>query len=512
MKKIYFSLLVLLTCSFGYGQTTVTYDFSSSGAVSGINEVSPGISLDSNIGFGSFKNSGTSNPGIFSNQLRLYQNATKGGSIIIYANNGVTITDVVVNASSRTGDAGYTVDNGSQTNLTGSPTYSINGITATSQVEFFQKEAGSSNRIYVDTFSVTYTSSGGGSCSITDLVLSNVACNDNGTTSDASDDFITFDLNPTGSTLGSSYTISVNSGSVTPTSGTYGSTTSFTLNNGSAGGGDLDVTITDDADNTCTATETITDPGSCSSGGGGSTSTIVKQDFDTNNTWSFSSNVTFFSHKGSNTLNNVYPLPDGWTDDGFLGEIDITNTNSVFSSIGLFSGELLGTSDLDDEGDFGASSATLTFAQQNVSGYTSLEISFDYETVGLDSTDELEYIVIEDGTPGSTVALAKNNSGTEVVTISATNTVQLEIIFTQNGGSDYIGIDNVTLYGTLSSTNDSDSDIVTTSFDPTDNIDYTTYSASNGLTTANAIKVGEFKFVMGVQLMMQMLWALFLQI
>ena len=112
-------------------------------------------------------------------------------------------------------------------------------------------------------------------------VLSNVDCNDNGTTSDASDDFITFDLEPTGSGLGSDYTVSVNSGSVTPTTGSYGSVTSFTLDTGTAGGGDVDVTITDDADNTCTATETITDPGSCSSGGGGSTSTLYNADFST---------------------------------------------------------------------------------------------------------------------------------------------------------------------------------------------------------------------------------------
>jgi hypothetical protein len=139
------------------GQTTVTYDFAASGAVTGLNEDAPGIALDANIGFGSFKNSGTSNPGIFSSQLRLYQNATKGGSIKIYANNGVTITKVVINASGTTGPAGYTVDGGSQTNMNASTTYTIDGITATTEVEFFQRDSNSSNRIYVDSFEVTYT-------------------------------------------------------------------------------------------------------------------------------------------------------------------------------------------------------------------------------------------------------------------------------------------------------------------------------------------------------------------
>ncbi len=143
----------------GFAQTTVTYDFSAGGAVTGLNESSPGITVDSdpNIGFGSFKNSGTSNPALNSGQLRLYQEATKGGSIIIYANNGVTITDIVVNASSRTGDAGYTVDEGSATNLSGGSTYSISGISASSEVEFYQRESGSGNRIYIDSFTVTYT-------------------------------------------------------------------------------------------------------------------------------------------------------------------------------------------------------------------------------------------------------------------------------------------------------------------------------------------------------------------
>ncbi|MGB3607524.1 MAG: T9SS type A sorting domain-containing protein [Psychroserpens sp.] len=39
---------------------------------------------------------------------------------------------------------------------------------------------------------------------------------------------------------------------------------------------------------------------------------------------------------------------------------------------------------------------------------------------------------------------------------------------------------------------DSDSDIVSTSFDPTDNIAYDSFNTTSGLTTSNAIKVGEF--------------------
>ena len=45
---------------------------------------------------------------------------------------------------------------------------------------------------------------------------------------------------------------------------------------------------------------------------------------------------------------------------------------------------------------------------------------------------------------------------------------------------------------TALSTNSDESNIVTTSFDPSDNIDYTLYSATSGLTSSNAIKVAEF--------------------
>src|SRR5688572_27211295 len=53
------------------GQVTVTYDFSESGAVTGLN-ANPPIALDANIGFASFQNSAGTAPGIFSGQLRLY--------------------------------------------------------------------------------------------------------------------------------------------------------------------------------------------------------------------------------------------------------------------------------------------------------------------------------------------------------------------------------------------------------------------------------------------------------
>ena len=79
----FLALLFLLYSFISWGQTTVTYDFSVQGAVSGL-DADPPIAIDANIAFKSKRNSGTVAPAINSGQLRLYQNTTKGGSIIIY--------------------------------------------------------------------------------------------------------------------------------------------------------------------------------------------------------------------------------------------------------------------------------------------------------------------------------------------------------------------------------------------------------------------------------------------
>ncbi|HNL05932.1 MAG TPA: SprB repeat-containing protein [Chitinophagales bacterium] len=105
----------------------------------------------------------------------------------------------------------------------------------------------------------------GALCNLTAAGLGNVMCNNNGTTADASDDYISFTLNPTGTTLGSSYVITVSSGSITPTTAGYGQTTTFQLQNGSAGSGNtVTITITDLTDTNCKIQVDIPDTGSCS--------------------------------------------------------------------------------------------------------------------------------------------------------------------------------------------------------------------------------------------------------
>lgn len=122
----------------------------------------------------------------------------------------------------------------------------------------------SGERVMIDDFEWTdYSGSAG--CNLSAGGLASLTCNDATTPTDPADDYLTFDLNPTGSTLGTNYTVSVSSGTISPTTAAYGSATSFQLQGGSAGAGNVTVTITDDTDSGCTLDVTITDPGACSS-------------------------------------------------------------------------------------------------------------------------------------------------------------------------------------------------------------------------------------------------------
>lgn len=114
------------------------------------------------------------------------------------------------------------------------------------------------------TFSSVTPSSATG-CNIAASGITALSCNDASTAANPADDYLTFSLNPTGSTLGASYTVSVPTGTITPTTGTYGAATSFQLQAGSAGAGNVTVTITDVAAGSCTLNQLITDPGACSS-------------------------------------------------------------------------------------------------------------------------------------------------------------------------------------------------------------------------------------------------------
>jgi uncharacterized repeat protein (TIGR01451 family) len=105
----------------------------------------------------------------------------------------------------------------------------------------------------------------GALCNLTGAGLAAVICNDSSTSADATDDYIGFTLNPTGTTLGSGYVVTVSSGSITPNTGTYGAASNFQLQNGSAGSGNtITVTITDNVDSNCKVQIDVADTGTCS--------------------------------------------------------------------------------------------------------------------------------------------------------------------------------------------------------------------------------------------------------
>jgi len=181
--------------------------------------------------------------------------------------------------------------------------------------------------------------------------------------------------------------------------------------------------------------------------------TIAEQNFDNDRSWKYSSNVNFFSHKGSNTLNNVYPAADGWNGDGFYGLLDSTDWNGNIS-LNAFTDSVLAIMDLDDEDDFGADkTAKVNFEKVNVSGYSGVDIGFDYELNGLGSSDDIAYEVYEDGAGQGMTFLS--GSGSENYNVdSGVSNVKLKFHFKQNGAGEYVGIDNIELKGTAKGQNE----------------------------------------------------------
>jgi hypothetical protein len=103
-------------------------------------------------------------------------------------------------------------------------------------------------------------------CDITSPFLQDQLCHDNNTPNNSLDDYISFLLNPSGTNVGSSYTISVSTGTISPTSGNFNQPTRFTLSNGSSSGGPITVVISD-VSGGCQYEFLVTPTGPCSCSG-----------------------------------------------------------------------------------------------------------------------------------------------------------------------------------------------------------------------------------------------------
>lgn len=164
-----------------------------------------------------------------------------------------------------------------------------------------------------------------------------------------------------------------------------------------------------------TYTLTISDDESASGG------TLFSQDFDSGNTWGYTT-----AEEG---------------DEAFWG---ITNSlaNINYASI---SNNFWGLNDINDND-------VITFNSVNVSGISNVGISFDYDVFEFDSGDDVYYEVFIDGVGQGSVQLINGSSnyseeGNVDIPIGTATTVSLTLSITQNGGSDYAGFDNFIVYG-----------------------------------------------------------------
>ncbi|MBK7094348.1 MAG: T9SS type A sorting domain-containing protein [Saprospiraceae bacterium] len=101
-------------------------------------------------------------------------------------------------------------------------------------------------------------------CAITNSNLSEIHCNENTTSTNISDDYLWFYLDPKGFNLSGKYIAEVNKGTITPVSVDFGVNTYFNLQPGSAGAGDVELTIKDINNPSCKFKSIIKDRGPCS--------------------------------------------------------------------------------------------------------------------------------------------------------------------------------------------------------------------------------------------------------
>ena len=163
--------------------------------------------------------------------------------------------------------------------------------------------------------------------------------------------------------------------------------------------------------------------------------TIVEQDFDTATSWT----PTY--------------SPDL---DSFSATSDVWGLRTSLSSISVGSGQFLGAQDIENPDNPNNVFASVSFAPTNTSGFSDIGISFDYDVIGFDTGDDLIYEVIIDGVGQGQVILVDGGvggisaGGTEIITIpDGSGEVGLVVTIDQNGASDFAGLDNFVLSGTI---------------------------------------------------------------
>ncbi|EMY79938.1 secreted outer membrane protein [Psychroflexus gondwanensis ACAM 44] len=209
---------------------------------------------------------------------------------------------------------------------------------------------------------------------------------------------------------------------------------------------------------------------------------IAIQDFDgTQPEWVYTTSIPTFDN--------------GWGVDGYFGVINITDTSRLENP--SFINTIFGENDLDDEGDNGTSGfASLDFVTVDVSGYTGVNLSFDWEVVGYNVPgDRIEYQVTFDGMSQTRVTLfegftsTQDGSGTETIPVPlGTNEVSFQYFIQNDGVDGFSGLDNVKLTG---DSNARDTDILA----PSTQIADATLTADVNDELAQAVEVFGFEVV-----------------
>ena len=157
MKKIYF-LAFLFLCTFltigtntAWGKT-VTVEQNSFSEISGI------VNNDVNISYIAEQGKAANEPIANSGVIRVYQN---GGLFTISANNGVTISQVILGSAMKTSVV-YSIDGGTDSSaksITAKGKLTISNLSAT-KIKFTCKGTDKNSRLYVNYVSVTYETGG----------------------------------------------------------------------------------------------------------------------------------------------------------------------------------------------------------------------------------------------------------------------------------------------------------------------------------------------------------------
>ena len=161
-----------------------------------------------------------------------------------------------------------------------------------------------------------------------------------------------------------------------------------------------------------------------------SAQTLKLQSFEglTTDTWNYSIDPAAFNVSG-----------DVWDTVSSLGSVSNVPTDGT---------TFFGVQDLDNSNGGTTGYGKIMFDTVQLSSSQSYYISFDYDVVGFDNGDDVEYELWVNGVSQDTVLLVDGYSnfsanGTEYVTIPAsTDSIRFEVRVIQNGGSDYAGFDN----------------------------------------------------------------------